>query len=225
MPLPFRYLLIDLDDTLAPEWDYVAGGYRAAAELLSQRTGKDSSVLFNQFVYEHMKYGRYRIMDRMASIYQASPDLAKDLIDAYRHHLVNMHFYPGVEKALRQLVAKGCRLAVVTDGSVDMQRRKVASLGLADLVEVIVYCLEWNAPKPSSKAFQQAMFTLGAEPAATIVVGDDPFHDLQAAAALGLRACRVRTGRFATIDNPDAVGIAELKTFAALPNWLHGESA
>lgn len=218
----FAFLLIDLDDTLAPEWGYVAGGYRAAADALARATDQDSDLLFNLFVYEHMKYGRYRIMDRMVSALGMQPSLTQDLVRAYRDHAPTMEFYPGVRETLRQLVSSGFKLAVVTDGAVEVQRRKVEALDLEDLVDAVVYCQECNTPKPNAGAFRIAMERIGADPARTLIVGDDPFHDLGAAATLGMAACRVRTGRYGPVEALRMSPLADIAAFSDLPAWLNG---
>lgn len=219
----FTYLLIDLDDTLAPEWDFVAGGYRAAAQILARAVGRDADTVFNLFVYEHMKYGRYRIMDRMVAALKAEPALVPGLVRAYRDHPPDMHFYSGVREALLRLSEAGCKLAVVTDGAIEIQRRKVESLGLRSAVDAIVLCLECKAPKPEVGAFQRAMELLRADPAKTIVVGDDPFHDLGAAAALGVPACRVRTGRYGQVQSIGTSALCDFPAFVGVASWLLGE--
>lgn len=215
----FRNLLIDLDDTLAAEWDFVSGGYRAAAGRLARETGQSESALFNRFVYEHMKYGRRGIIDRVVAATDSSPALTAELVEAYRTHLPRMHFYAGASEALQKLVTAGCRLAVVTDGAVDVQRRKVSALGLAARIPVIVYCMDLNAPKPDPSGFTKAMGLLGANASDTLIVGDDPLHDLVAAERLGIPSCRVRTGRYALVE-AEVKPEGDLPAFSDLPEWL-----
>ncbi len=50
--------------------------------------------------------------------------------------------------------------------------------------------------KPSPEFFGRALASAGAEPARTMMVGDDVFGDVQGAIAAGLRACLVRTGKY-----------------------------
>lgn len=220
MTLRFRNLLIDLDDTLAPEWDFVSGGYRAAADLLAMETGQSVSALFNRFVYEHMKYGRHGIMDRMVAACGLGSAFKDELVAAYRGQKPEMHFYPGAREAIEQMVSAGCRVAVVTDGAVDVQRLKASSLGLETLVPVIVYCMELHAPKPDPAGFRRAMDLIGATASDTLIVGDDPMHDVQAGASLGVPVCRVRTGRYAIVEVTDKAPMADLPAFSCVPEWL-----
>jgi len=218
----FSCLLLDLDDTLAPEWDYVVGGYRAAARVLADAAGGDAAAVLNRFVYEHMKYGRHRIMDRIVAQYGVDADLVPALVRAYREHAPCMHLYPGVETALRRLSAGGARIAVVTDGAAGVQRGKVRSLNLERFVDSVIYCAECNAPKPDPTGYRTAMESLGATPDETLVVGDDPFCDLGAAAALGVAACRVRTGRYGKVACDAWPVLQDLPTFADAALWIAG---
>lgn len=217
--MKYSFLLIDLDDTLAPEWDFVSGGYRAAAALMAGTTGEDEARVYNRFVYQHMKYGRAGIMQRMSN----DAELASELVVAYRNHTVEMRFCPGAREALTKLREGGARLAVVTDGALEMQKCKAASLGLSDLVETIVYCAELDAPKPDPAGFADAMAQLGAVASETLIIGDDPLHDIEAARRLEVAACRVRTGKYALVEGC-APTVGDLPAFADFPDWLEEAS-
>jgi putative hydrolase of the HAD superfamily len=221
---PIRHLLIDLDDTLAPEWDFVSGGYRAVAAELAKRTGAKESEVFNWLVYDHHKYGRRGVIDRIALAYGKGMLWALELVEIYRNHDPVINYYPGVQQALEKLASIGCRLGVVTDGRADIQRRKAAVLKLERLVETIVYCDDFNAPKPDPVAFKEAMRRLGGRVEETVVVGDDPYLDIAAAETLGIRAFRIRTGKYGLVAHPKGPVVADLSAFADLPEWFDQNS-
>lgn len=52
--------------------------------------------------------------------------------------------------------------------------------------------------KPSPGIFREALSLLSAQPAQTLMIGDDLDSDLRPAAALGMRTCLVRTGKGAS---------------------------
>jgi HAD superfamily hydrolase (TIGR01458 family) len=76
--------------------------------------------------------------------------------------------------------------------------------------------------KPSRAYFEAALAELGAEPGATVMVGDDVESDVGGAKALGMGGVLVRTGKFteealaAADPKPDAV----LDSIADVPEWL-----
>jgi len=199
-----RALIFDLDDTLYPERSYVESGFRAVAGLLAERTGGDHDDYFAFMSKALANDGRGRIFDDLMTQY---PNLqghtsVGELVEHYRHHRPVIQCYPGVEKLLHRL-RQTYRLAIVTDGLGVMQRRKVQALKLVKLVDEIIYCWELKAPKPDTAGFERAMERLQSNPNHTIVIGDRPDHDLQAAIAIGCRCIRIRSDRFATQATPE----------------------
>jgi putative hydrolase of the HAD superfamily len=111
----------------------------------------------------------------------------------------------------------------VTDGLPQMQRRKVEALGVAALVDEVLYCWEHDAPKPDPAGYIEIMRRLGADPEATVVVGDRPEHDMAAARAAGCRSIRVLTGRFAGMTDATFPADATAADFSHVPAILRGE--
>ena len=189
---------VDMDDTLYPEWAWVESGYRAVAWGVNGVSPPE--VFFERLKYEHAKYGRFRIFNRIAEADGLDDAWVRSAVTAYRENRPEiLPYYPGALAALQRLRTLG-PVAVVTDGALAMQQAKVAALALALHVDAIVYTAELGKPKPAPDAFQQAGAGLGIDPARAVIVGDDPLLDIKAANALGCRSIRVRTGRFPCIE-------------------------
>lgn len=221
---PVRALLIDLDDTLYDERDYVLSGFRAVAEEAARRFPRiEPGALHADMVAVLDAEGRGRVFDRALARAGIEPDggLVAALVETYRQHRPAIGLWPGVERALAGL-AERCRLAVVTDGLHAMQARKVEALGVADRVGAVVYCWEHAAPKPDPRGYHEALARLGARPQEAVVIGDNPLHDMAAAAALGCRSIRVRTGRFGALDHQGFPPDAEAPDFVAAAALLAG---
>ena len=215
-----KALLVDLDDTLYEEGRYVRSGFRAVAEILGQENATSADEIFYQLEYQFAREGRRGVFDRTMAYLGLQKPSMKELVEAYRHHAPQIDLYPGVNQALSRL-AQQYRVAIVTDGLGTMQRRKVEALGLRDEVRQIVYCWDLGAPKPDPAGYQKALSSLEAEPHEALVIGDDPYHDMPAAARAGILACRTRTGRFATIPTPPAApAIMEVPSFVSLSETL-----
>lgn len=194
-------LLFDLDETLYPERDYVLSGFAAVAERLAHEYNLDPIAAYTDMVRRLDAEGRGAIFDGvlMGAGVEPSPERVRGLVETYREHRPAIAFYPGVESMLRRL-RQDYALAVVTDGLALMQRRKVEALGVPELVDTVVLCDECGAAKPDPAGFRIAHGRLGGGPA--LLVGDNPGHDMAAAAALGLPAVRVLSGRFAATATP-----------------------
>ena len=218
-----RALLLDLDDTLYDELSYVRSGFRAVARHLARHlAGADECALARSMMAALQRQGRGKVFDTVLAAHGAPPDRAviEGLIRQYRRHAPEIALDAGVRPALLRL-AGHVLLAVVTDGDPGMQRRKVAALNLESLVPVVVYCWEHAAPKPDPGGFALALERLGMAADQALIVGDNPLHDLPAAAALGVPMVRVRRGRHAAVPNPDGLRpLGEIDSFRALPGWL-----
>ncbi|MFE0726122.1 HAD family hydrolase [Streptomyces sp. NPDC058794] len=94
--------------------------------------------------------------------------------------------YTDTETTLRALRARGLRIGIVSDFAWDL-RVHLARAGLEDLIDGCVISCEVGREKPDPQLFLKACADLGAEPRATLMVGDNPVRD-GGAAACGMRA-------------------------------------
>ncbi len=65
----------------------------------------------------------------------------------------------------------------------------LAELGLLDLVDTVADSAVVGHAKPDPAIFHVALDALGVTPADALMVGDNPFADVRAAAAIGARTC------------------------------------
>jgi putative hydrolase of the HAD superfamily len=135
----------------------------------------------------------------------AAADLIPHLVAVFRAHRPGrLEPYPGVREALARLRMAGVRLAVVTDGDVDMQAWKVRALGLSAFFECVVVsdALGGRAVrKPHSAPFLAALEGLGVGPERCVVVGDRPDQDVSGASGVDIRAIRVKTGEYCQVTD------------------------
>jgi putative hydrolase of the HAD superfamily len=208
---PPSCFLVDLDDTLFSELDYVDSGYRAIAPMLAAMCAVEATDALFLLRYELRKFGRVGAFDRVLDRFGVPRTRVSELVAAYRGHAPDIQLYLGVERGLKAL-RRVAPVAIVTDGNVEMQRRKVEALELAEMVDAIVFCWECDAPKPAAKSYEVAAKRLGCDLKLAVLIGDDPVHDMAAARAIGVRGIRVRTGRLADLD---AQGTEESASFSA----------
>ncbi|MFC4044685.1 HAD family hydrolase [Dactylosporangium siamense] len=93
--------------------------------------------------------------------------------------------YQDTGAVLRGLRERGVRVGVVSDIGWDI-RVHVDRAGLGDLVDTYALSFEAGREKPDPELFRKACADLGADPRATLMVGDNPVRDGGASAA-GLR--------------------------------------
>jgi putative hydrolase of the HAD superfamily len=106
---------------------------------------------------------------------------------------------PGAREAVAAL-AERYPLAVVTNGSPEMQTPKLDELGLADAFETVVHAGYDTLAKPDPAPFLDALDALGTSAPATVHVGDGR-DDVLGADAAGMRTAWLRRE-----DEADATG-------------------
>lgn len=86
----------------------------------------------------------------------------------------------------------GVAVGAVSNASRSLQERKLEAAGLADVVPLLVTVETFGVGKPDPRVFREGARLLGADPARTAYVGDEPDVDAQAAALAGLRGVLLR---------------------------------
>jgi putative hydrolase of the HAD superfamily len=196
-------VLFDLDDTLYPQAAFLDAAWTAVAAAAAPY-GIDPDA-FHAALTAVAAEGsdRGRIIDRALRRIGAGGVPVEPLVAAFRACApARLPPHPGALEALAELrtvVPTG----LVTDGETGGQRAKVRALGLDGLFDVVVYSddLGRDRRKPHPAPFQHALALLGVPAAAAVMIGDRPDKDVAGAAAVGLRAIRVRTGEYA--NRPD----------------------
>jgi putative hydrolase of the HAD superfamily len=201
-----RGVLVDLDDTLYPQAEFLDQAWRSVAAFGATR-GLDPDALLGA-LREETAGGSARggLIDRALARLGAPTSHVPALLAAFRAVSPDrLTPYPGVVRALDRLRSR-VPVGLVTDGEVTGQRRKLAALGLADAFDTVVYSdLAGRAlRKPHPAPFHRALADLGLPVAEVVMIGDRPDKDAVGAAAAGMRAVRVLTGEYAA--QPDHPG-------------------
>jgi putative hydrolase of the HAD superfamily len=113
------------------------------------------------------------------------------LVEAMAHDNVSIFDqliapFPGALETLERLRQQGVRLALVSNGGAEVQRRKINKFKLDALVDAVLIEGELGFGKPDARIFRQALERLGATPAKAWMVGDNLEHDIAPAQALGM---------------------------------------
>jgi putative hydrolase of the HAD superfamily len=233
-------IMVDLDDTLVafdavaePSWRQVC------AEHCSAHGGVDPARLYDAISIVSTHYWsdpeRHRIgradltTARRSFVAEAlqslglPTEMAAGLADRYSTVRTEaMYLLPGAMEALDTLRARGCALALVTNGDSAGQRAKVARFGLRPRFDAIVVEGEVGAGKPDPRIFQEALRRLGASPGDACMVGDNFVWDIEGPGALGIRGIWIdREGRGTPAD-ARAAPWRTARRFAEVPGILFG---
>jgi len=141
-------LVLDLDDTLYKEADYVRSGLNHVAELVRRMIG--SSVLSELLQFRE----RSPDGDVLGFVCQAAglpASVKESLLWAYRLHYPDIRLQPEIRQWLDKSQSEYCAIAILTDGRSVTQRIKLQTLGLENIPAYISE--EWASTKPDQKRY------------------------------------------------------------------------
>ncbi len=191
-------VVFDLDDTLYLERDYVESGLRAVGDWATDQLGIAGMGVG---MLEHFGAGArgHLFDDALAGAgIEPTPALIARMIQVYRQHRPRIQL---AEDAARYLACPPPRtgLALITDGYLDAQKRKIRALGLhASGIEIAVCTDRWGREnwKPSCRAFEHVQAFFGLPAGAFVYVADNPAKDFHAPKRLGWHSVQIsRSGR------------------------------
>ncbi len=216
-------ILFDLDGTLYDSRWYLIGAAADMAAEAARITGVAAEPIrrtLEQLYLERTSSYAHHVDDALRA-HGLPLSLVPALVRAHNGHVPDISLFPGVRSLLESL-SSDYRLGLVTDGNPGKQRRKIATLLLEDVFDVVVLTGELRAPKPSPVGFLRALEELGVAPEDAMYVGDNPRVDMPPARALGMGAVRVRTGELAGVEVPELPSAhREIHDLHDLPTLLH----
>jgi putative hydrolase of the HAD superfamily len=188
-----RCIVLDIDDTLYLERDYVRSGFRAVDGWFSAGFGVPG---FFECAWGAFEAGRRGdIFDhclRNLGV-ETSADMLAEMVAVYRSHVPDIALIADAYRFLnRERV--NVRLAVVSDGPVESQNAKAGALGLSRWAEPIVLTAAYGPDfhKPSARPFELVSTRLGGRAVDCCYVADNPLKDFSGPKSLGWRTIRVR---------------------------------
>lgn len=221
-------VFFDLDDTLVDQataarnavlaW---AGehGMRADAAL-ADRWGAVSERHYRRYQLRELSFAeqrRERVREFLPGHRDAPDEVADRLFDGYlARYEAGWTVFGDAVPALRRAREVGLLVGVLTNGEESHQQLKLRMLALEPEVDVLVSSSTLSAGKPDPRAFLEACARVGAEPGATLMVGNSLDHDVTGARAAGLRAV--------LLDRADAhadTGVPRVRSLAELDFVAH----
>ena len=188
--MSYRCVLFDLDGTLVDTIDLIIQSAQAAFATCNRPVPSRAEIVAG--------IGR-PLMSQFGDFTSDAAEVELLLL-AYRAFQLEHHDrltvpYDGVSDVVRELVADGRRLGVVTSKIEPLAHRALAHIGINECFPVVIGLESTTRHKPDPAPLLHAMEQLGAEPNDTVYVGDSPF-DLQAAHAASIASIAVSWGAF-----------------------------
>ena len=87
-------------------------------------------------------------------------------------------------------------LYVVTDELLEIQKEKLKILGVIDSFKNIISSTQVNLIKPNPEIFEYALKVTKSNREETIMIGDNPYRDIEGAKKAGLKTCWFKRGKY-----------------------------
>jgi putative hydrolase of the HAD superfamily len=200
-----RALLLDLDDTILDDSSRVHESWLDACGDHADRLAPFDAAVVVDAIRKTSKWfwgdpdrhrtGRLQLdAARREVVRLALVNLGIDNIelaccigDAYSHRRdVGMEALPDAIDTVRWLRDSGRRLALLTNGAEDAQRKKITRFELGDLFDAILVEGELGFGKPDERVYHRALSALAVKPSDAWMVGDNLEWDVAAPQALGM---------------------------------------
>lgn len=176
-------VILDIDDTLYLERDYVKSGFYAVGKALQMpEFGQKCWSLFHAGV-------RGNTFDLAKADFPQISSPTSELVRIYREHKPDIQLCSDAKSFIE---STSCRLGLVSDGPVASQRAKYQALGLVPWIDCPIFTQEIGAPKPALCAFQLVAWTLNTPETACVYIADNPHKDFAGPKALGMHTIRIR---------------------------------
>lgn len=206
---PGRLACFDLDNTLIDR----DGAFLAWARWWVERAGLGPAAVDWLVAHDN---GGFRPRAELFAGFEEEFGPGIPVDDYDREHPGFTWVAPAVLDGLASLRTAGWRVAVVTNGGVVQQSRKLAHTGIAAAVDYCCISEAVGVRKPDARIFEIAAAGAGAVLDGGWMVGDHPAYDIAGGINAGLHTIRI--GSHHAVDSPVADHQFEsvLEAFAVL---------
>lgn len=191
---PVHTVLFDLDDTLVTYNRSTATVLDEAFEAVGAEPFFSAEAYFERYeeflpTTESIEALREACFSAIADDRGRDPARGRDVARAFneRRDHGDVRLLPGA-RAVLDAFADEYRLGVVTNGPPDVQRPKLASTGLEDTFETVVFAGYETEAKPAAEPFHRALSALDSMAETAVHVGNSLASDVAGANAAGLRS-------------------------------------
>lgn len=223
-PIHLRGIVLDLDDTLIFEHEYVKSGFSTLARSLAQTEQEERS--YQIWLSEQARLpSDGQTFNRLLATF---PELQtrttiSALIEMYRGHAPAITLSEEWLTALHRWRQEGLYLALISDGALLGQQRKVEALGLGELLDLMVLTDHYGREfwKPNEFAFRAVERHSDLSHSQLVYVGDNVLKDFIAPNQLEWRSIRLRLpGQLRVHLDPTESTHAPQNTVESIPELL-----
>ncbi|MDJ0753309.1 MAG: HAD family hydrolase [Ardenticatenaceae bacterium] len=194
---PLKAVVFDMDDTLYPEREFVLSGFRAVAVWAQRHLGIPQNSGYDclkRLFEQDIRGNTFNLW--LAHFNIADDTLVPNLINVYRTHSPNIAPFAEM-KALVEQLSLHVPVALLSDGYLEVQRRKFDALNLAPFFHTVLFSDQFGREnwKPSPVPFQAVLEKLTTNGPETVYIGDNPRKDFIGARQTGINTIWLKHAR------------------------------
>ena len=220
------HVIFDLDDTLYPERAFAHSGFRAAGAHAEAAWGVAGLADHMIRLLDEGHLGKLFKMTLAEHLPDHTDDHLAELVGRYRDHDPEIELYDDASWALEHFAGQG-PIGLITDGTHEVQARKVAALGIHGHFAEIVYTGALGEQrafhKPHPRAYEMIEQAIGEPGDRYAYVGDNPAKDFVTPNARGwisVQVLRDRTIHDQTVVVDGGVPQHRVTSLRQLPDIL-----
>ncbi len=190
--MPFKAVLLDLDDTLVDFVKMKKNSVMAAVKAMRKAGFKmDEQKAFEKIfeIYEKHGWEDQKAFQKLLHKASGRVDykiLAHGILAYRKEKASRLALYEGVKETLGVLKSKGLKLGIVTDAPKLQAYTRLVALGIEDYFDVIVCFEDTKVHKPDALPFTKALSKLGLKADEVLFVGDWLDRDIVGASKVGM---------------------------------------
>ena len=217
-------LILDMDDTLYVEENYVKSGFMAVAIFGEQHFQLDTKESYLYFCDRLASDGRGKIFDSwLRKHHLFSKRILAKVVQVYRHHKPNIELTPEALSLLNFYQAR-IPLYLVTDGHKIAQRNKIKALQIEPYFRGIFLTHQYGIvyEKPSLYCFELIKRKERADWRDIIYVADNPKKDFVNLNKMGARTIQLITSPYYDESIPfDYQAEFKISSLSLIPNTIN----
>ncbi len=202
-------MVLDLDDTIFPEIDFILSGFFEVSRYISQKSHYEVDYIYQKLSTLFNNNIRNNTFDILIEDLQLSNIQVQELVELYRNHKPVLKPWEDALFLLDYLskYPNKFTLCLISDGIVLQQKNKIKALKIEQYFKKIIITDELGGieyRKPNPFVFNLLLDQFNISSSQSIYIADNPLKDFIAPNEIGMHTMRIKKaeGIYAKFEAP-----------------------